>query len=68
MPFSNTFPTLKKINFKINLVLDVPKGAKLPIQTESFREFCALVGLGNILQVQSFFDTPCRLSSIIERH
>ncbi len=27
VPFGNTFPTLKKIDFKINLVLDVPEGA-----------------------------------------
>ena len=53
MPFSNIFPTLKKIDFKINLVLDVPEGAKLPRLTESFREICTLV------TVNVFFDTPC---------
>ncbi len=51
VPSSNTFPTLEKTHFKINLVLDVPEGAKLPRLTESFRKFCALFSLGNIFQL-----------------
>ncbi len=45
VPFSSTFPALKKIDFKINLVLDVPEGAKLPRLTEPLGEFCTLVSL-----------------------
>ena len=48
MPFRNTFPTLKRKIFKINLV---PEGVILPKLTERFREFCALVSLGNIFQM-----------------
>ncbi len=39
VPFSNTFRTLKKIDFYIKLVLDVLEGVKLPRLTENFREF-----------------------------
>ena len=35
----------------MNLVLDVPEGAKLPTLPESFRKFCALFSLGNIFQL-----------------
>ncbi len=59
VPFSNTFPTLKKIDFQINLVLDVPEGANPPRLTESFREFRAFVSLGNIFSNCKLFDTPC---------
>ena len=34
-----TFPMLKKLVFKINLVLDTPEGVKLSRLTENFRKF-----------------------------
>ena len=40
-------PCKKKIIKKI-LMLDVPKGVKLPKQTKSFRKFCPLTHLVNI--------------------
>ena len=30
VPYSNVFPTSQKIDFKKMLVLDLPKGVKLP--------------------------------------
>ncbi len=39
VPSSNTFPTLKMIDFEINLVLGVPEGAKLPRLIASFANF-----------------------------
>jgi hypothetical protein len=42
---------LKKLVFKIDLVLDVPKGVKLPRLTERFRKFWALVNLKDIFHL-----------------
>ena len=51
MPFGNLFPTLKMMDFQINLVLDVPKSVKFPKPPGSFRKFGVLVHFANIFQL-----------------
>ena len=54
-PISNTFLIPRRIDFNMILSLDVAES----VPTERFRQFCALVGLANIFQLQTFFYTPC---------
>jgi hypothetical protein len=43
VPSINKFPTVKKIDFLINSVLDVPDSGHLPTSTENFHKFRVLI-------------------------
>ena len=61
MSHSNAFPTSQKIDLKKILVLDAPKGVKLPKVTESFRNFLPARSISEYFPTVNFSYTPCIL-------